>query len=403
MNHNAHRISPLRDFLRRESTGAAVLASATVVALVLANSPLRDEYHRFFDRYLTIGTGELAVSLSVHHWINDALMTVFFLVVGLEIKREIAVGQLSTRKRLALPLVAALGGMVLPALVYLSVSRGAFAAGWGVPMATDIALAVGVLSALGARVSAGARVTLLGLAIVDDIGAIIVLALFYSSGVSLAWLLAAATAVAAVLTARHFQVPTTAIYVVLGCMLWYTLQRSGVHPTLAGVAMGLLAPVTPKRGTALVDAEESDAPGSVSVVEWLQHLLHPWSSIVVVPLFALANAGVTISADTLEAAVSSPVAQGIFCGLAFGKPIGIAAFTLIGRRAGILEFPPGLTTRRMIGIGHVAGIGFTVAMFIAELAFESEELRDSATIAILAASFLSALIGVLTLRFAGQE
>lgn len=403
MNNHAHSISPWRDFLRRESVGAAVLAGATAIALALANSPFRDSYQKFFDQYVTIGQGEWAVRLSIHHWINDALMTIFFLVVGLEIKREIAVGQLSTRKRLALPLVAALGGMVVPALVYLTVSRGAFAGGWGVPMATDIALAVGLLAALGARVNSGARVMLLGLAIVDDIGAIVVLALFYSSGITGTWLLVAISVVAATFFARRLGVGSLFIYIPLGAILWYSLQKSGVHPTLAGVTMGLLAPVTPKRRTSLVDAEESGTQDSVSVVEWLQHLLHPWSSMLVVPLFALANAGVTLSTQTIRDAISSPIAQGIFCGLVIGKPTGIAVFALIGRRNGILEFPDGLTRRMVIGIGHVAGIGFTVAMFISELAFDSPELRESATIAILAASVLSALVGATAFLRTHQE
>jgi len=320
-------------------------------------------------------------------------MTIFFFVVGLEIKREIAVGQLSTRKRLALPLVAALGGMLVPALIYLGVSRGTFAAGWGVPMATDIALAIGLLAALGARVAAGARVMLLGLAIVDDIGAIVVLAVFYSSGVSGNWLIVAIVAVIATVIAKRIGIERVATYVAIGVVLWYSLQQSGVHPTLAGVAMGLLAPVTPMRGTSLVDAEEQGASSSVSIVEWLQHLLHPWSSMLVVPLFALANAGVTISAETIRAAISSPVAQGIFCGLVLGKPIGIAVFAVIGRRAGVLEFPVGLTRRMVLGVGQVAGIGFTVAMFIAELAFDSPAMREAATMAILAASLTSAILG----------
>lgn len=393
MYNDAHSISPLRDFLRRESSGAAVLAVATCTALVLANSPLRNDYHQLLDHYLTVGAGDWALKLTIHHWINDALMTIFFFVVGLEIKREIAVGQLSTRKRLALPLVAALGGMVVPALIYLGVSRGTFAAGWGVPMATDIALAIGLLAALGARVAAGARVMLLGLAIVDDIGAIVVLAVFYSSGVSGNWLIVAIVAVIATVIARRIGIEHVAAYVAIGVVLWYSLQQSGVHPTLAGVAMGLLAPVTPMRGTSLVDAEEQGASSSVSVVEWLQHLLHPWSSMLVVPLFALANAGVTISAETVRAAISSPVAQGIFCGLVLGKPIGIAVFAVIGRRAGVLEFPVGLTRRMVLGVGQVAGIGFTVAMFIAELAFDSPAMREAATMAILAASLTSAILG----------
>ena len=393
MYNDAHSISPLRDFLRRESSGAAVLAVATCTALVLANSPLRNDYHQLLDHYLTVGAGDWALKLTIHHWINDALMTIFFFVVGLEIKREIAVGQLSTRKRLALPLVAALGGMLVPALIYLGVSRGTFAAGWGVPMATDIALAIGLLAALGARVAAGARVMLLGLAIVDDIGAIVVLAVFYSSGVSGNWLIVAIVAVIATVIAKRIGIEHVATYVAIGVVLWYSLQQSGVHPTLAGVAMGLLAPVTPMRGTSLVDAEEQGASSSVSVVEWLQHLLHPWSSMLVVPLFALANAGVTISAETVRAAISSPVAQGIFCGLVLGKPIGIAVFAVIGRRAGVLEFPVGLTRRMVLGVGQVAGVGFTVAMFIAELAFDSPAMREAATMAILAASLTSAILG----------
>lgn len=398
-------LAPLRDFLRTESAGGTLLVAATVVALIWANSPFKGAYQSLWHTDLSLSLGRYAFGFDLHHWLNDGFMTLFFFVVGLEIKREATSGHLATRKTLALPLFAAVGGMVIPAVTYLLIAGGSEPRGWGVPMATDIALAIGVLSVLGNRVSPSVRAFLLGLAIVDDIGAIIVIAIFYSSGVSFVWLSLAAASVLGTIVLKRLDVQWITAYVVAGLFLWFALYQGGVHPTIAGVIMGLLTPTTPKRSSNFHDVEDLeinptvDSHTSVSVIEWFEHQLHPYTSFLIVPLFALANAGIELSGESLRNASTSTVAWGVFAGLFLGKPIGIVVAVLVARKSGLATTPEGTTIRTFIGVGSAAGIGFTVALFISDLAFTNPTLQADAKLAILVASVASALLSLVILSF----
>jgi Na+:H+ antiporter, NhaA family len=376
-------LQPLRDFLHTEAAGGVVLVGATLVALLWANSPWSDAYFDLWDT-------DLPLDLTFQEWINDGLMTLFFFVVGLEIKRELVEGELRDRRQAATPALAALGGMVVPALIYLSFNAGgAGQDGWGIPIATDIAMAVGVLSLLGSRVVPSIKVYLLALAIVDDIGAIVVIAVFYASQFEVLPFLAALALVGAIVVVQRVGVDAVAVYVVLGAGLWLALHESGVHATLAGVALGLLTPTRPRR------RGESE-----SVVEWLEHGLHPWTSFVIVPLFALANAGIPISADSLSDAASSTITYGVIAGLVVGKLVGVTAATWLAVRLRIGDLPSGASWRSIVGIGALAGIGFTVSIFVTGLAFDEVALQDEAKLGILTASLLAAMLGaaVLTVR-----
>jgi NhaA family Na+:H+ antiporter len=307
--------------------------------------------------------------------------------------------------------------MVAPALIYLAIAGGTDARGWGVPMATDIALAVGVLALLGSRVSAAMRAFLPGLAIVDDIGAILIIALVYSTGVSWGWLAAAVIGVVAVVAMRWIGIYRLLPYVAMGAVVWLALHEAGVHPTLAGVAMGLLAPSTPRVQPELIDTEEltdistpaqarstSDlARSSVSVVEWLQNVLHPWTSYLIVPLFALANSGIEISGTSVRDAAGSAVAWGIFAGLVIGKPLGVVVAASAAARTGLAEMPSGTPRRQLVGVGASAGIGFTVAIFISELAFTDPSRQAEAKLAILVASLVSALLATAILLWRSPD
>jgi len=398
------RIAPLRDFLQNEAAGGILLLAATVAALIWANSPWKAAYHALWDTQFGLSLGRYSFSMDLHHWVNDGLMTIFFFVVGLEIKREVTTGHLSTRQTLTMPLIGALGGMVVPALIYLAIGGGKAANGWGVPMATDIALAVGLLSLMSKRVPTSARVFLLGLAVVDDIGAIIVIAIFYSKGFTLGWFLLAVGSVIAAFLLKRFRVNSIAAYVPFGVLAWFGLHEAGVHATIAGVTMGLLTPLQILGDRNAVDVEEVARDPhvrpdrTVSVLEWLQHVLHPWSSFIVVPLFALANAGLEISIDSVQDALGSRVAWGVFAGLVIGKPIGVLLLVIAAMRARLGELPRGTSRVALWGVGHAAGIGFTVALFISELAFTSEQHRADAKFAILMASLVSALFAVVVLR-----
>lgn len=409
--------TPIEEFIHDQTAGGLVLMACAVLALVLANSPWAESYAHILHTPITLSIGAWSLSHSLHHWINDGLMTLFFFVVGLEIKREFLVGELADRRRAALPIAAAIGGMVVPAGIYALINAGGPGiAGWGVPMATDIALAVGVMALAGKGVPASARAFLLGLAVVDDIGAIVVIAIFYSSGVSFAWLGVAVGSLVVTLVVRRMGVHSMLVYTGLGALMWFALHEAGVHPTLAGVAMGLLAPVTPRIAEDLVDEDElvdvtsveharstmQMAKGSVSTVEWLEHVLHPWTSYVIVPIFALANAGIEISTESLRHALESPITWGVFVGLMVGKPLGVMLFSKLALRAGVADPPEGTSSRQLLGAGHAAGIGFTVAIFISELAFkghpDAEAQVADAKMAILVASLLSGVVAFFVLR-----
>jgi Na+:H+ antiporter, NhaA family len=401
-------LRPLADFLRTEAGAGIVLVAAAVVALVWANSAWHEAYFDLWDTEAAVRVGDHVLALTLRGWVNDAAMTVFFFVVGLEIKRELTQGELRDPRQAALPAVAALGGMVVPAAVYAALNAGGDGArGWGIPIATDIAIVVCVVALLGSRVPSWLKLFLLALAIVDDIGAILVIAVFYSEDVQPAWLLLSAATVVVTLVVRG-RVPYTGVYVALASVCWFAMHEAHVHPTLTGVVFGLLAPVSPRRVESWVDAAElseeptahaaadvaEQARASVSVVEWLEHRLHPWSAYVVVPVFALANAGIRIPADEVGDALSSRVTWGVIVGLVVGKTVGVSAATLLAVRAGLGRLPEGVTRRYVVGAGALAGIGFTVSLFVAELAFPDGDIagRD-ARLGVLVASLAAAAIG----------
>jgi Na+:H+ antiporter, NhaA family len=404
-----HRlIRPLVDFLHTEAAGGAVLVAATVVALVWANSPWDTSYDDLWSTQLAVSLGERELDLDLRQWINDGLMTLFFFVVGLEIKRELVEGELRDPRKALLPVCAALGGMVAPALIYAAFNAGGEGSrGWGIPMATDIAVAVGVLSLMGSRASPSLKLFLLALAIVDDIGAILVIAVFYTDEIRGDALLAAVGLVLVLAAMRRGGVQSIAAFAVVGVAFWFTLHESGIHATLAGALLGLMTPTQPIRQAELIDVGEladvssyqaarqtaTAAREAVSVVEWLEHRLHWWTSFVVVPLFALANAGIPLSGDTVGDALTSPVAGGIVVGLVVGKVVGITGFTWLAVRLRIARLPENATWSGIVGVSALAGIGFTVSIFITGLAFSGEPLEDQAKVAILAASLLAAAIG----------
>jgi NhaA family Na+:H+ antiporter len=409
---NSRRLSPLRDFLRTEASSAVLLALGAITALVWANAPWASSYEMFWGRELGVSIADWVFTLDLRHWINDGIMTVFFLVVGLEIKRELTSGHLRSLRAAMLPCVAAIGGMLVPAVVYLAIAGTSDPRGWAIPVATDIALAVGVLSVVGDRIPTSVRVFLLGLAIVDDIGAIVIIAVVYSEGMKLGWLLLAAGCVIITLLLQRTNNQSPIPYLIVGSVMWLGFYEAGIHPTIAGVIMGLLAPSVPHKQHELVNIEENSSDisveallsarrrlrSNVSVVEWLQHVLHPWTSYLVVPLFAVANSGVSLTFDGLVGAAESPITWGILAGLVLGKPIGIIAATHLSVRFRVADMPSGSSPREVLGAGAAAGIGFTVAMFITELALVDETDRSDAKMAILVASVLAALLSLVLLQ-----
>ena len=400
----------VREFLETEAAGGIVLLVAAVAALVWANSPWSASYRTLWGTEVSIHFGRFVLADDLHHWVNDGLMAIFFFVVGLEIKRELVHGDLRDPRTAAMPAIAAAGGMVVPALLFFAVNAGSSgSSGWGIPVATDIAFAIGVVALLGSKVPASLKLFLLTLAIVDDIGAIVVIAVFYAGEVQAAFLAAAVGLLAVMLALRRAGVVWLAPYVFLGIGVWLATRASGVHATIAGVALGLLAParaLTPaavarewagdladEPSPAQLDAMTRLAKTSVSPAERLEHLLHPWASFAVIPLFALANAGVRINADSFEAAGAVGVTAGVILGLVVGKVVGITAAAWLAVRSGLGRLPAGATWPMLVGIAMIAGIGFTVSLFIAELAFEPGGLQDAAKIGVLGASTVAAALG----------
>jgi NhaA family Na+:H+ antiporter len=396
-----------------------MLLAAAVVALIWANSPWSDSYERIWHARINLELGPWGLTQDLRHFINDALMSIFFFVVGLEIKREFVAGELRDPRTASLSFFAAFGGMVVPALLYLWVTQGGEGSnGWGIPMATDIAFAVGVLAIAGKGLPAGPRLFLLSLAIVDDIGAILVIALFYSQGIDGRALAVGAALVLLIASLQRAQVRATAIYVVLGTIVWVAVFQSGVHATIAGVVLGLLTPARPFYTSKGVSEEarhvadrtpEDSVPSDVEAAEWLwlagiareavspltrlEHALHPWTSFVIVPLFALANAGVILTGEALDRSLSSRVTLGIVAGLVAGKIIGITLGAWLGVRLKLARLPRAMRWPHLIAVAAVAGVGFTVSLFIADLAFRQEELLEAAKVGVLAASILAGLLG----------
>jgi Na+:H+ antiporter, NhaA family len=364
----------LATFLETEESGGIILFVAAVGGMVWAN--LLPGYDTFWHESITVG----GLEKDLRHWVNDGLMTVFFLVVGLEIKRELVVGELREPRVAMLPAAAALGGMVAPALVYLAINaNGGAMSGWAIPMATDIAFVVGALAVLGPRVPSGLKLFLLTLAIVDDVGAIVVIALVYSRGIAWRWLLVSVAALAVVALMSLIRISSPLTYLVPGIAAWAAMVSSGIHPTLSGVALGLMVPARPVRGR--------------PVLEDLERWLHPVSSYAIIPIFALANAGVVLTAESLRGSIASRVFWGVALGLVIGKTAGIAGASFVAERLRIGRRPEGASMRHITGGAAMAGIGFTVSLFIAGLAFESGVFADQARMGILVGSIASAVAG----------
>ena len=393
------RIAPLRDFLNRESTSGLLILVASALGLITANSPLSDNYFSTLDFKLTLGADWYLIELSILKVINYLLMSIFFFVVGLEIKRELTSGHLASFKKALLPFIAAIGGMAVPALIYLAIAGGVAPGGWGVPVATDIALAVGLLTMIGPSVAASLRSFLLALAVIDDIGAILIIAFVYSTGIKFSWLAAAALCIAMIAMLKKVGVESTLIYSLFAFTLWFCLYKTGVHPTLAGVILGLMTPNIVRKRTRVEDIED----GSVSVIEWLEHKFHPISTFFVVPVFAFANTGVVITAESIKDASQSVIAWGIFVGLVIGKPLGVLITSIAAKRSKLAEFPEGATNSSILATGSAAGIGFTVAIFIANLAFDDAQTQDIAVLAVIAASLVSALLSIALFKLLARK
>ncbi|MGH7230872.1 MAG: Na+/H+ antiporter NhaA, partial [Nitrospiraceae bacterium] len=411
---------PAQYYIHNEVVGGVALFIAALAALAWANSPWNESYRGFQETIITVNVGGFSVSKDLRHWINDGLMVLFFFVVGLKIQREFVRGDLADPGKAALPIAAALGGMVVPVAVFLAISPGEGNRGWGIPMATDIAFALGVLALLERRIPSQLRVFLLALATVDDIGAILVIAVFYSSDLSATALGAAALLFGILAAMRWVGVRNVAVYLAVAMLFWVSVLKSGIHATIGGVVLGALTPAQPwfsretfvdsagrrmetfTRALGHADTERAEAVlGEIeeltrmteAPLERLERIVHPWVSYLVLPLFALANAGVALSGDMLRDALASPLTLGIAAGLLIGKPAGIVGFSLLAVRAGFATLSKEITWSHVIGVGILGGIGFTVSLFITGLAFEDQQLRAQAKVGILAASLVAGLIG----------
>lgn len=418
---------PIERFLHIEAASGIVLLASALLALVWANSPWSSSYEHLWHTPITLGVGQFLFAQPLHFWVNEGLMAIFFLVVGLEIRREIHQGELSDIKRAGLPIAAAVGGMIVPALIYFALNREPpTRQGWGVPMATDIAFAVGVLSLLGKRVPAALRVLLLALAIIDDIGAILVIAVFYSSGIAWSGLAIAAAGVAGVIALQGFGIRLALAYVLPGAVVWVGMLRAGVHPTLAGVLLGLLTPARAwfgaagflavardalERFRARAEEQEQEHDHGHALLEPLrafkraqrevvppvvrvQAALHPWVAYGIMPLFALANAGVSLKGLDISSGSSMTVVIGVALGLVLGKPLGILAASALTVKLGLCALPRGTSWAGILLVGCVAGIGFTMAIFIAGLAFPDALSLSAAKLAVLVASALSSVVAL---------
>jgi len=382
----------LREFLKDESSSGVLILVSAALGLLVANSPLSEIYFKTLKIDFSLGSGALEVNLTVLKVINYILMTVFFFVIGLEIKRELTTGHLASVKKALMPLLAALGGIAIPALIYLAIAGREAPGGWGVPVATDIALAVGLLAMLGSMVPESLRSFLLGIAVIDDIVAILIVAFVYSRGVEYSWLAMGLLVVLFIIVLQKLKISKLWAYFVMGILLWFALYKTGVHPTLAGVILGLLMPNIPR------DVKSKDSANSVSLIEWLEQKLHPLSAFFCVPIFAFANTGVVVNSESLSLASKSLIAWGIFLGLVIGKPVGILVTTIVAAKMKVAEFPQGANKSLLTATGSAAGIGFTVAIFIAQLAFEDPALQELAIIAVIFASVISACISALLFR-----
>ncbi|MGD9830723.1 MAG: Na+/H+ antiporter NhaA [Hyphomicrobiaceae bacterium] len=377
------------DFINHEASGGIILMMAAAVALVLANTPLAYLYDGLLSTPVSIRVGQLAIDKALLLWINDGLMAIFFFLVGLEIKREVLEGELSTFDQAVLPVIAAVGGMLMPALIYVAFNYQDAKAlkGWAIPAATDIAFAVGVLALLGNRVPSSLKIFLLALAIIDDLGAIVIIALFYTSSLSVMSLGLAALGMLALFVLNMRGVNRVAAYVIIGVFIWVCVLKSGVHATLAGVAVALAVPL------------RTSDPEATPLLTRLEEALHPWVAFGVLPVFAFANAGVALGGLTFGSLLE-PIPLGIALGLFLGKQIGIMGFVWIACMIGLARLPAGLNWTKVYGVSLLAGIGFTMSLFIGTLAFDSAEAARAIRIGVIVGSLLSAFAGYLLLRLA---
>ena len=435
-------VTPFEEFIHQETTSGLLLMVSAIIAMVLANSFLYDSYAHFLHTEIAFsisGLGELRYSL--HHWINDGLMTLFFLVVGLEIKREVIVGELSDFRAALMPIIAAIGGMAVPALFFYFINASTDAAiGWGIPMATDIAFAVGVLVLLGTRVPKTVLTFLVALAIVDDLGAVVVIALFYTEQIFVNWLIVAAMILLLLIVFNRMGIRKPLPYFLLGLIMWFAMLQSGIHATLAGVLVALTIPVKPKfdhnlfidhmsqilnnlrasqtkkpadklsciihdnESRAMLQTMENGIHSVESPLQRLEHSMHTAVAFLIIPLFALANAGIPIDFGQLGQTLSHPVALGVMVGLVLGKLIGVAGVTWLAVKIGLGKLPEGMTFKHLIGVGLLAGIGFTMSIFIAELGFaQNSEYLLMAKTGVLFASIFAGVGGYLWLRLVGNN
>ncbi|PRY07424.1 sodium/proton antiporter (NhaA family) [Pontibacter ummariensis] len=433
-------VYPLQQFIQAESFSGILLMFVTVLALAWANSPWADTYAKTWNTPFTIALGEFGLTKAAILWINDGLMAIFFFVVGLEIKREVLMGELSSLKNAAFPVVAAIGGMAVPALIYVLFNYNtAGISGWGIPMATDIAFALGILTLLGNRVPLSLKLFLVAFAIVDDIGAVLVIALFYTAEVNFTFLIGALVVFAFLMIMSGLRVHSIWLYILLGILMWVLFLKSGVHATIAGILLAATIPArskiteaefvsstndlltdlealyTPAPGqvAAADDMEEEQYQAAVYTIEdnceealsplhRLEHSLHPWVAYAIMPIFALANAGIFIDAS-LTSGFSNSVSWGIVLGLVLGKPVGIILFTWLASVTGLVSKPPSFRWMQVVGAGLLGGIGFTMSIFIANLAFAGSPFLAQAKLAILSASFVAGITAYLLLRSTSTE
>lgn len=426
-------LSPIQKFLHTETSGGIVLIVFTIFALLWANSKFSESYFQLWHQYITLDFGVINFKYSLHHWINDGLMVIFFFVVGLEIKRELIAGELSSLKKASLPIAGALGGMVLPALIYLIFNYGKEGmSGWGIPMATDIAFVVGLMALLGPKFPLSLKIFVLALAIVDDIGAVLVIAFFYTKEISSTALLAALIILIILFFANRLHIRNLIVYTILGVALWIAFLKSGVHATIAGVLLAFFIPARPKidrekfvqdtsvllnefaevnhKNHILTDEErlniifeiEKKCERVLTPLQRIENSLHPWVTFFIIPIFALANAGVEIS-DNFFGELLNPISIGIFLGLFLGKQIGIFGFSYLAIKLNLASKLENVNYTKLYGAGILCGIGFTMSLFISNLAFESIELLNIAKVGILSASLISGLVGYFITKFGLQK
>jgi Na+:H+ antiporter, NhaA family len=427
-------IRPFKEFTRAEASSGILLIICTVIALIWANTGFSESYFHLWHTKISIGVENFKLNYSLHHWINDGLMAIFFFVVGLEIKREFLVGELSTARQAILPVAAALGGMVVPAAIYIIFNAGGSGeSGWGIPMATDIAFVIGLMALLGSNVPTNLKIFITALAIADDIGAVLVIAFFYTAQLSLTALAIAAGVYLILFIANRLGVRNLLFYIVFGLALWMAFLLSGIHATVAGVLLAFVVPATSRYNTkdflfngkelleefdregvegpnvlaneerqSIVQTLESTCVKVLTPLQRFEHSLNPWVSFFIMPVFALANAGVLLQEDFFDSLVNE-VSLGIIAGLFIGKQIGIFFFSWLAVKMNIASLPSKVNWRHIYGAGILAGIGFTMSLFITNLAFTSEELTNIAKVGILVASLLSGVIGYIVLRFTHEK